>query len=56
MPSWDVHFNARVSHGVPEVAWLAAQADAYASVVRGAPITPALQRHLDRLNIIRAVR
>lgn len=56
MPSWDVHFNARIRHVDPEVAWVAARADALASVIRGAPITPSAQRRLDRLNIIRAVR
>lgn len=56
MPSWDVHFNVRVRHGDPDVAWLAAQADALASVIRGVPITPSAQRRLDRLNIIRAIR
>lgn len=56
MPRWDVHFNARIRHVDPEVAWLAAQADALASVIRGVPITPSAQRRLDRLNIIRAVR
>ena len=56
MPSRDALFNARVRHADPEVAGLAAQADALASVIRGAPITPSAQRRLDRLNIIRAVR
>ena len=56
MPRWDVHFNARIRHGDPEVAWLAAQADALSSVIRGIPIPPSVQRRLDRLNIIRAVR
>ena len=56
MPSRDVHFNARIRHADPELAGLAARADALASVIRGAPITPYAQRRLDRLNIIRAVR
>ena len=56
MPSWDVHFNARIRHVDPEVAWVAARADALASVIRDVPITPSAQRRLDRLNIIRAVR
>ena len=56
MPSRDVHFNARISHGDPDVAWLTAQADALASVIRGIPIPPSVQWRLDRLNIIRAVR
>ena len=56
MPSWDVHFNARIRHVDPDVAWLAARADALASVIRDVPITPSAQRRLDRLNIIRAVR
>ena len=56
MPSWDVHFDLRIRLGDPEVAWLAAQADALASVIRGIPITPSVQQRLDRLNIIRAVR
>lgn len=55
MPSWDALFNARVRHADPEVAGLAAQADALASVIRGVPITLSAQRRLDRLNIIRAV-
>ena len=56
MPRWDVHFNVRIRHADPEVAWLAAQADAYASVIRGIPIPPSVHRFLDRLNIIRAIR
>ena len=56
MPSWDALFNALIGHADPELAGLAAQADALASVIRGAPITPSLRRLLDRLNIIRAVR
>ncbi len=55
MPSWDALFNARIRHADPQVAGLAAQADALASVIRGIPITPSAQRRLDRLNIIRAV-
>ena len=56
MPRWDVHFNVRIRHVDPEVAWLAARADALSSVIRGIPIPPSVQRRLDRLNIIRAVR
>lgn len=56
MPSWDVHFNLRIRLGDPEVAGLAAQADALAWVIRGIPTTPSVQQRLDRLNIIRAVR
>ena len=56
MPSWDALFNAWVRHADPDVAGLAAQADACAAVIQGAPITPSDQRRLDRLNIIRAVR
>ena len=56
MPSWGAHFNARIRHADPEVAWLAARADALASVIRDVPIAPPVQRRLDRLNIIRAVR
>ena len=56
MPSRDALFNARIRHSDPQVAGLAAQADALASVIRGAPITPSVRRLLDRLNIIRAVR
>lgn len=55
MPRWDVHFNVRIRHVDPEVAWLAARADALSSVIRGIPIPPSVQRRLDRLNIIRAV-
>ena len=55
MPSWGAHFNARIRHADPQVAGLAAQADALASVIRGMPITPSAQRRLDRLNIIRSV-
>ena len=56
MPRRDAYFNARIRHADPEVAGLAARADALASVIRGVPITPSAQRRLDRLNIIRAVR
>lgn len=56
MPSWNVHFNARMRADDPEILRLAAQADALASVIRNLPIPPYAQRRLDKLNIIRAAR
>lgn len=56
MPSWDVHFDARIDFRNAELLQLTAQVDALASVIRGIPIPPRVQQRLDRLNIIRAVR
>ena len=56
MPRWDVHFSMYVRVDDPEIVRLVAQATALASVIRGIPISPNVQRRIDRLNIMRAVR
>ena len=56
MPSWSVHFNLTVRAETPQVIRDLARIHALASVIRGIPIPPHLQRRLDRLNILRAAR
>ena len=56
MPRWDVHFDMRVNTQDPKCVRLLAKVDAMASVIRGIPIPPHVQRRLDSLNIMRAVR
>ncbi len=56
MPAWNVVFDTRVQVDTPEVVSNIAQIHALAGVIRGIPIPPSVQRNLDRLNIMRAVR
>src|SRR4030042_1302391 len=56
MPSWDVTFNTIVKVDDREVIRLVERSHALASVIRGIPIPPGVQRTIDALNILRAVR
>lgn len=56
MPRWDVTFDVRLDVASPDVVTAVARAEALARVIRDVPITPDVQRKLDRLNILRAVR
>lgn len=56
MPAWDVAFDLRVDDSDPQIVTLVAKAHALAAVIRSAPITPATQEKIDRLNILRAIR
>jgi Fic family protein len=56
MARWQVHFNMRVDTINPEIVNLVAKTHAFSSVIRSIPIPPSVQRHLDALNIMRAVR
>ena len=56
MPSWNAHFNLEVRTNYEEIIKQLATIDALSSVIRGIPIPPHVQRRLDQLNIVRAVR
>ena len=56
MPSWDVHFGLTLRTGNPRIVEDLARVHTLAGVIRGIPISPNVQRRLDRLNILRAVR
>ena len=56
MPAWDVHFNTVVQAGRRDIIERIARIHAMASVIRGIPIPPGVQHHIDALNIMRAVR
>ena len=56
MPSWEVQFDLDVQVGNPRVLEDLARIHALADVIRGIPIPPPVQKRLDRLNILRAVR
>ena len=56
MPKWDVNFNVKVDIINPAIVQLVANVHAFSKVIRNIPIPPAAQRHLDALNIMRAVR
>ncbi len=56
MPSWEVHFNLNLQVNDRRVIQDLARIHALAGVIRGIPIPPRVQRNLDRLNILRAVR
>ena len=56
MPSWEVHFDLNLQVEHPQVIGDLARIHALAKVIRDIPIPPPVQRHLDRLNILRAVR
>jgi Fic family protein len=56
MPQWDVRFDLKVDFSNQELVRLAAEAHAFASVIREIPIPPYLQQRLDAVNILRAVR
>ncbi len=56
MPSWEVNFDLHLATGAQNIVEDLAKIHAFASVIRGIPIPPPVQQHLDRLNIVRAVR
>ena len=56
MPSWNIHFTTIVRTDDPTLVKCLADAHALARVIRGIPIPPHVQRRLDSLNIMRAVR
>ena len=56
MPSWEVNFDLHLATGAKNIVEDLAKIHAFASVIRGIPIPPPVQQHLDRLNIVRAVR
>jgi len=56
MPTWDVDFGCRLNTEDHEIVSNVAKVRALADVIRGIPLPPAVQRHIDSLNILRAVR
>ena len=56
LPKWNVHFDMSVREDDSRIVVYVAKAHAMASVIRGIPIPPHVQKRLDRLNIVRAVR
>ena len=56
MPTWEVDFNCRLNLQDPDIVASIAKVDALAKVIHGIPLPPAIQHHIDSLNILRAVR
>lgn len=56
MPAWRVHFDLVVDASRPSLVQALAEIRAFASVARGVPLPPSVQRRLHALNIMRAVR
>lgn len=56
MPTWDITFDCHIDLNRPEILYNLAKIDALASVIHGIPLPPAVQEHIDSLNIMRAVR
>ena len=56
MPLWDVTFDTHLNVSLPDIVTAVARAEAMASVIRGLPLSPAVQQKIDALNIMRAVR
>jgi Fic family protein len=56
MPSWDVRFDLNIDLSNPQLVRLVERAHALAAVIREIPIPPYLQKKLDAVNILRAVR
>ena len=56
MPRWEIDFNMQLRIDDPSLVRLVAKVEALASVIRGIPIPPHVQRRLDSLNVLRAVR
>lgn len=56
MPTWDVHFDCRLNTADYEIVSNVAKVRALAEVIRGIPLPPGVQRHINSLNILRAVR
>jgi len=56
MPSWEIDFNCRLNTQDPEILSDVAKVEALAKVIRGIPLPPGVQKRVDSLNILRAVR
>jgi len=56
MPAWDINFQLKVNADDPALVRLVARIRALSSVIREIPLPPAVQGHIDALNIMRAVR
>ncbi len=56
MPRWDVNFKMRVATTSPVIVQLVANINAFSKVIRNIPLPPRVQKHLDALNIMRAIR
>ncbi len=56
MPKWNVNFNTSVDIINPEIVQLVANTHAFSKVIRNIPLPPGVQKNLDALNIMRAVR
>ena len=56
MPQWEVDFDCRLNLDDPEIVSNVATVNALSKVIHGIPLPPGLQRHIDSLNILRAVR
>ena len=56
MPQWEVSFDCRLNDQDTEIVAAVAKVDALAKVIHRIPLPPAVQRHIDALNIMRAVR
>jgi Fic family protein len=56
MPTWSVNFDCRLDTEDHEIVVNVERVKALADVIRGIPLPPGMQRHIDSLNIMRAVR
>lgn len=56
MPQWTVTFDCRLNLKNEAILQDVAKVDALSKVIHGIPLPPAIQRRIDRLNILRAVR
>lgn len=56
MPTWDVSFDLRLAIDDPEIVRTVATVESMAAVIRRIPLPPSVQRSIDRLNILRAVK
>jgi len=56
VPTWDIRFACTLEDDKREIVALLARIDALSAVIHGIPLPPAVQRHIDSLNILRAVR
>lgn len=56
MPTWPIRFDLNIDGSNIELLECAARIQAMASVIRKIPIPPSIQKKIDHLNILRAVR
>ena len=56
MPTWEIDFNCRLNAQDPDILSDVAKVEALAKVIRGIPLPPGVQKRIDSLNILRAVR